>query len=164
MSDSRREALASLMVTSLPRWGSWAVNIRDFTTPYGKIGFRQLAILYAVRHNLIPPRELSPTTLAQQQRVRPSVITRALARLEENGFIERTMDLDDRRRIQIRMTEKGHNVSVYVERMYLREIMDSMSDLDDDEIEHMWRAVSRLSDIISDLESKGHNMISDDAD
>lgn len=156
MSDESRAELARTMVTQLPRWGSWAVNIRDFVTPYGRLGFRQLAILWAIRHDLIPADELSPTNLAQQQGVRPSVITRALTKLEEGGFLERAMDKHDRRRINIILTEKGREVSVYVEQMYLREIMDSMRDLDDVQIDELTRAVGVLTDIIDDLETRGH--------
>lgn len=156
MSEQTRADLARSVMTVLPRFGGWAVNIRDFMTPYGRLGFRQLAILWALRHDLVPPDELSPTTLARQQNVRPSVITRALTRLEEGGLVVREMDLQDRRRIILTLTDKGRDASIYVERMYLREIMNSMSDFDDDTIDEIVRAVANLETVIGRLELTGH--------
>lgn len=164
MAEQERRDLALKMVTLLPRYGSWAVNIRDVVTPWGKLGFRQLAILWALRHETIPPDELSPTTLARFHRVRPSVVTRALTRLEESGLIEREMDRHDRRRINITLTEAGRAASELVESFYLDQIIDSMGHLDDKEVEEIVRAVAHLEDIIGRLETAGHGAFSAESD
>jgi DNA-binding MarR family transcriptional regulator len=165
MADDRQIELARQMITVLPKFGSWTRSIRDFTTPYGKLGFRQLAILWALRYQDIPPDQLSPTSLARFHRVRPSVVTRALARLEEGGFIERTMDLEDRRRINLAITPKGMEVSVYVEQLYLREIIENMDPLDPDEIDELLRSIATLRRVIERLEASGHIQVglADDA-
>jgi DNA-binding MarR family transcriptional regulator len=156
MTDDSRIELARQIITVLPKYGVWARSIRDFTTPYGKLGFRQLSILWSLRYQDIPPDELSPSSLARFHRVRPSVVTRALARLEEGGFIERTMDLQDRRRINLAITQKGIHVSTYVEHLYLSEIIDSMDPMDPAEIATLLRAVATFDRIITRLEASGH--------
>lgn len=155
MADEKRVELARDIVTNLPKFGNWATAIRDFQTPYGKLGYRQLAILWALRFKLVPDDQLSPTTLAHQQDVRPSVITRALARLEEGGFLERTMHPQDRRRINLTLTRKGHDVSVYVEKLYLDEIIRAMDTCSEQEIVELRRAIAILDAIADRLLASG---------
>jgi len=92
---SERAALVLRMVSTLPGYGSWADSFRDFDTPYGNVGYRQLSILWALRYRLIPDDEFSPTRLAAFFRVQPSVATRSLAKLEAVGFISRAVDASD---------------------------------------------------------------------
>lgn len=155
MVDDQRLELARRIIVTLPKFGTWANAIRDFETPYGKLGFRQLAILWAIRHNLIPDDELSPTTLAHQQEVRPSVITRALSRLEEGGFLERTMHAHDRRRINLTLTPKGMDVSVYVEKLYLDEILAAMGDPSTEQVARLLASISTLDAIAERLLTNG---------
>jgi DNA-binding MarR family transcriptional regulator len=155
MADDKRVQLARQMITELPRFGTWTRSIRDFTTPYGKLGFRQLGILWALRYKAIPDTELSPTSLATYQQVRPSVITRALTRLEEGGFLERTMDLQDRRRINLTITEKGIEASEYVERLYLDEIARAIGPLTDAELDAMANSVTLITQIVDRLMASG---------
>lgn len=155
MAGDRQVELARQILTILPQFGNWATAIRDFETPYGKLGYRQLAILWALRYGLIPEEDLSPTTLAQHQNVRPSGVTRALARLEEGGFIERAMDLTDRRRITLTLTAKGAEASIYVEKLYLREIIDAMGPLTTRQVEDLFRALNTLDEIAERLLASG---------
>lgn len=154
MNNHERYELALEMVSTLPRWGQWATGFRDFETPYGKVGYRQLAILWALRYEHIPPSEFSPSRVAQFHEVQPSVVTRALARLEANGFIERVADPSDGRSYRVHLTERGREVSMYVERLYTDDIMSSFSFLDEEQLEHMRFCVNALGRIIEDLEVK----------
>lgn len=166
MTDDRQTDLARQIITVLPQFGTWATAIRDFETPYGKLGFRQLAILWAIRYKQIPDEDLSPTALAKYQNVRPSVITRALTRLEEGGFIERAMDLTDRRRINLTLTPRGRDVSLYVEELYLREITDAMGTLSTCQVDALLHAVNTLGEIAERLLASGfsqdHVFVGDD--
>lgn len=166
MANDKQVELARQILTVLPQFGSWATAIRDFQTPYGKLGYRQLAILWAIRYKLIPDDELSPTSLARHQNVRPSVITRALTRLEEGGFIERAMDLSDRRRINLTLTQAGCDVSIYVEELYLREIVEAMGPLTSRQTTDLLNALSALEGIAGRLLTSGFShqavVVSDD--
>ncbi len=80
-SEAARRELAGRMVRELPRFGRWAVTIRDYETPYGKVGYRQLATLWLIRFHLIPGDDFTPSRLAEHLEVQPSVVTRLLAKL-----------------------------------------------------------------------------------
>ena len=154
MTHPLRAELARRMITTLPRFGSWANSIREFQTPYGTVGFRQAAILWVIRHGLLPEDELTPTRLAAFFRVQPSAITRALARLEASGLIERTVDPADSRSVRISITGKGRQISEYVEALFVDDILDSLSVLGDEEVACLRRCLGLLAAIATDLERK----------
>jgi DNA-binding MarR family transcriptional regulator len=140
------------MVRELPRFGRWALAVRDFETPYGKVGYRQLAILWALRYNLIPGNDVSPSDFAAHLEVQPSVVTRVLAKLESGGFIERTVDPNDGRRYHIRITEQGTHVSQVVEEQFVQELLAGVSFLDDDGVAALAKHIEILTDVVAILE------------
>jgi DNA-binding MarR family transcriptional regulator len=148
------------MVSILPKYGRWANGFRDFDTPYGRIGFRQLAVLWAIRYNLVPDSDVSPSRLAALQEVQPSVMTRALAKLESNGFVVRATDPRDGRRSRIEVTRKGQHVSKFVEDLYVDDIVGSLSLLDDARVEELHRCIEALGSIVDDLETKRKDRLS----
>lgn len=156
MSPDERErsrlALAYSMLTSLPKYGHWAESVREFQTPYGAIGYRQAAILWVLRHNLLPPDEMTPTGFAHLHRVQPSVVTRALAKLEQGGFIERTIDLEDTRVSRIAITPQGSEISVYIEKLYVEELLTALAPISDDEIALLRQSVETLNAIAEQLD------------
>ncbi|MEZ4626095.1 MAG: hypothetical protein R2843_15195 [Thermomicrobiales bacterium] len=48
--EALRQQLAIRMLQVLPGFGSWASSIRNFETPFGRVGLRQLSILYIMRY------------------------------------------------------------------------------------------------------------------
>lgn len=152
--ETARQHLALRMVQVLPSFGSWASSIRDFETPYGRIGLRQLSILYIMRYPSDPNAEPTPRFLSQAFGVQPSVITRSLARLEEHGFIERVKDTTDRRVARLSITEKGKDVSIYVEELFVREMLKSIAGLDDARVAELTGWIETLSEIRNDLNSR----------
>lgn len=151
MTERIRVELARRMVGSLPKFGAWANGFREFETPHGKVGFRQLAILWYLRYESSPGEDISPTKLADYSSVQPSVITRALAKLEAHGLIARTIDPNDHRRSRITITDKGMVVSTHVEQWYTRDIVASMASLSDEQIDTLSQNVELLDEIIEDL-------------
>ena len=53
---------------------------------------------------------LTPSELANRERIQRPTATRVLARLEEEGLIERTADLYDRRSSLVAVTKAGHEL------------------------------------------------------
>lgn len=151
--DDRRQ-LATRMVHVLPSFGEWATAVRDFETPYGRLGYRQAAILYAMRHGLISDGVVSPSQLAEHYGVQPSVITRVLVRLEGSGFISRQTDPSDGRAQTIQITELGTTISVHIEELYVGDMLDSMAFVDADQLDDLGRALDALSRIVDDLQAK----------
>ena len=154
MSNQDREHLALRMVSVLPRFGMWTATFRNFDTPHGKLGYRQTAILWLLRYEQLPKEELTPTRIAAFHHVQPSVVTRALDKLAAGGYITRTHDEMDRRRIHIAITEKGQEASIYVERLYLDAITDSMVDFDNEQIAGLVRNVELINDMTNTLENR----------
>jgi DNA-binding MarR family transcriptional regulator len=154
MTDRERSELAQLMVATLPKYGTWASAFTVFKTPLGKIGYRQAAILWAIRYQLIPEDEVSPSRLATLYHVQPSAITRALARLEEGGFISRTTDPKDGRGFRVTMTDKGRQVSEFVEHLFNEDMLDTLSCISDEQVLELRRSVEILDRLVDDLERK----------
>jgi DNA-binding MarR family transcriptional regulator len=152
-SEAARRELAGQMVRELPRFGRWAVTIRDYETPYGKVGYRQLATLWLIRFHLVPGDDFTPSQLAEHLEVQPSVVTRLLAKLEANGFIERSVDPTDGRSYHVQITEKGLHVSEFVEELYMQELLASIAWLDDAQIAELRRSVNILTGVVARLEA-----------
>ncbi len=150
--ETARLSLAHTMLNSLPRFGRWAEMVREFETPYGTIGYRQAGILWVLRFGLLPPEEMTPTGFAHFHRVQPSVVTRALAKLEHGGFIERTTDPDDTRVSRISITPQGTAISVYVEQLYIDDLLAALAPVSDCDIGGLLEAVATLDTIVERLE------------
>jgi DNA-binding MarR family transcriptional regulator len=140
------------MVVVLPRYGLWANGFREVTTPHGRVGYRQFTVLWMLRHEIFAPEEVTATHLAEFFDVQPSVMTRALAKLELAGFISRTVDPTDRRRSHIVITETGREVSEYVQEVITQDLLHSMEFLRDEQIPELARNVELLDQIADDLE------------
>jgi DNA-binding MarR family transcriptional regulator len=147
MPDRERHQLAARMVTSLPRFGYWAKSIRDFETPHGQVGYRQLELLWALRYDLIEDNPVTPSAIAAHFEVRPSVVTRILAKLEAHGLVSRFTDPQDGRSVTIRITDKGTEVSAFVEELYDQEMLATLAALDDAQIAELSRNVEILDRI-----------------
>lgn len=154
MSDADRKRLASRMLVVLPRYGLWANGFREVDTPYGRIGYRQFTVLWLLRHETFAPDQVTATRLAEFFDVQPSVMTRALAKLESAGFIEREVDVADRRRVSIDITDKGRRVSEYVQEVITADIIDSIAALDSAQVTELERNVELLDRIVDDLEQE----------
>ena len=154
MSDADRKRLASRMLVVLPRYGLWANGFREVDTPYGRVGYRQFTILWLLRHDAFAPNQVTATRLAEFFDVQPSVMTRALAKLESAGFIEREVDTADRRRVSIEITDKGRRVSEYVQDVITADIIDSVASLDSGQVTELERNVELLDRIVDDLEQE----------
>ena len=150
-----RTQLAEMMVQTLPAFGEWATAVRDFETPQGKIGYRQLEVLYALRYHLISPDDVSPSQMAEHYRVQPSAITRVLNRLEAGGFIARTIDPHDGRGQNIQITDRGVSISILVEDLFIREMLDAISSLDETEVDDLRKGVELLVRIVGELGKHG---------
>lgn len=152
MADDARRQLASRMVVVLPRFGLWANGFREVTTPHGRVGYRQFTILWMLRHEIFAPEEVTATRLAEFFDVQPSVMTRALAKLELAGFISRKVDPADRRRSHIVITDTGREVSESVQEVITQDLLHSMSLLKDDQIDELGHNIELLDQIADDLE------------
>jgi DNA-binding MarR family transcriptional regulator len=155
MSDSIRQHLASRMVVVLPKYGLWANGFRDVVTPHGRVGYRQFIVLWMLHYEVLSADEVTATRLASFFDVQPSVMTRALAKLEVAGLIKRTVDIEDRRRSRIVITDTGRETCDYVQDVITRSLLTSMSFLTDEQVIELEKNVEVLDQIVNDLEQQG---------
>jgi DNA-binding MarR family transcriptional regulator len=147
----RRAQLARALVLVLPSFGRWASQIRDFETPYGHAGQRQLEALYMLRHELLEPNTPAATALADYFQIQRSVVTRVLAKLEQAGYIRRTADPRDARAQRIVVTEQGRQLSDFVEQEYFKEMQAALGELPSDDLVCLERAVTLLEGVAQEL-------------
>jgi DNA-binding MarR family transcriptional regulator len=148
---SVREQLAARMVHTLPSFGIWATAIRDFETPYGKLGLRQAEVLYALRYGLVSTGPVSPSMLSEHFHVQPSAITRVLNRLEASDYVERRVDPKDGRAQTIHVTERGEAISVAIERVFIGQMNDAIACVPDDDLEGLSAHVDLLGRVAQSL-------------
>ncbi len=147
MPDSIRRQTATQIITGLPVFGGWVNAISEYDTPHGRAGARQMEVLWAIRHNLIPGSPVTASSITTFLNVQPSVVTRVLAKLEASGFIERVGLARDRRASEIRITEKGIAISRFVEELYYEEVAVALADFSDEEVEQLGVYAARLHEI-----------------
>jgi DNA-binding MarR family transcriptional regulator len=148
---ARRERVSQLMVLILPAFGRWASTMRDFETPYGKAGIRQLEVLYVLRHDLLDPALPTATALADCFQIQRSVLTRILAKLGAGGHITREPDPDDGRAWRIAITEKGRLLSDHVERQFFREMSQALGDVGESDIACLERSLEIFTRVAANL-------------
>ncbi|MGC4191305.1 MAG: MarR family transcriptional regulator [Thermomicrobiales bacterium] len=149
--SSPRDRLASRMVQILPSFGVWATTIRDFETPYGKIGLRQAEVLYALRHGLVSEGPVSPSMLSEHFCVQPSAITRVLNRLEGSDYIERRIDPSDGRAQTIHLTARGEAISIAVEQVFAEQMQEAITRIPEGDVEGMLGHIEMLGEIVQAL-------------
>jgi DNA-binding MarR family transcriptional regulator len=152
----RRERLAQMMVLILPAFGRWASTIRDFETPYGKAGIRQLEVLYMLRHNMLNTATPTATALADYFQIQRSVLTRILAKLEAAGYISREANPRDGRAWHITITENGKNLSDYVEQKYFEEMATALGPINESTTACLEHSLELLINVAANL-GVGHS-------
>jgi DNA-binding MarR family transcriptional regulator len=83
------------------------------------------------------PGEDRPGDLAGATGVAPSVVSRALTRLEEDGLVVRTRDADDARACHIALTAEGRSQLATISDQYTALLDDALTDLSDDDVERL---------------------------
>jgi DNA-binding MarR family transcriptional regulator len=152
--DGRRVDLAYELVLTLPSFGRWVSSIWNSTTPFGQVSHRQVTILWILRkRHYLRGLPATASNFAELLSVRKSVITRVLASLESGGFITRVNVPDDARSQLIEITERGVDLSVYLEKIFLQEMIGSIDFVSDDEIEELFRVLPLLNRLSTNLEA-----------
>ncbi|MGH2549347.1 MAG: MarR family winged helix-turn-helix transcriptional regulator [Thermomicrobiales bacterium] len=150
----QRVNLAYELVITLPSFGRWVSSIWNSETPFGHVSHRQVTILWILRkREFMLGLTATASNFADLLSVRKSVITRVLASLESGGFVTRVSVPDDGRSQLIELTERGHALSVYIEEIFLQEMMGSIDFVSDAEIEQLFHVIPLLKRISINLEA-----------
>lgn len=88
--------------------------------------------------------ELNPSEISDRQGVSRNTMSVFIRNLEEDGFVERRLDPDDRRRFNIRLTDKGRAVVSEHTRNHLETIDDCFRTLNADEQDTLLALLQKL--------------------
>lgn len=151
--DGQRVDLANDLVLTLPSFGRWVSSIWNSETPFGRVSHRQITVLYLLRkRRFLLGLAPTPSNFAELLSVRRSVVTRVLANLESRGFITRIADPEDGRSQIVALTDLGQRLSVYIEEIFLQEMIGSIAFLTDDDVALLLRVNPLLARISVNLE------------
>lgn len=115
----------------------------DAEHPYKDLGDQQIAVLYSLTRGRLLTSELARTF-----NVTMPTITRAVETLVEKGYVERQPDADDRRRIYLRLTEKGAEISDYAHAQFRSAISSFLSPLGDEQLRDITLACSHIATLL----------------
>ena len=91
---------------------------------------------------------LTPSELATRERIQRPTTTRVLARLEEEGLIQRTADIYDRRSSLVAVTTKGSELLEEVRTRKTAFLAERLETLDADERATLERAADILERVL----------------
>ena len=107
---------------------------------------RQAALLWLVREH----PDLTLRELATLERISPPSLSGHVDRLETARLIERVRSTDDRRRVVLRLTPAGAQLSRRVRARRTTWLVERLRELDDHALESIERAIEPLSALLSD--------------
>ncbi len=119
---------------------------------------RQLAKAYSLTgpqvvclRRLLANEPTLPSVLSKEVSLSQGTITGILDRLEARGLVERARDTDDRRRVNIKLTEKGREVAKSAPRPLQDKFLESLTELPE---ENRQIIASVLRQIVDMMEAK----------
>ena len=97
-----------------------------------------------VMHCLAGNGEIVQNRLAELMEIRPGSLSELLAKLEKNGYVERTKSSTDRRKIIVRLTQKGRKISAFHHQAHLNFFGKMFQELSDAELEELYNTLEKL--------------------
>jgi DNA-binding MarR family transcriptional regulator len=82
--------------------------------------------------------------LSERMHVKSPTITQSINNLEAAGFVERSMDLSDRRAVKIRLTEKGKQFVSDNKKRFISDIKGLVAFLGEDNSKELVRLISQM--------------------
>jgi DNA-binding MarR family transcriptional regulator len=95
---------------------------------------------------------LHPAEIGGKLQIAKAQMTHLIDKLVEKGFVTREMCPDDRRTINITLTEKGNKLLEEQDNMIIKAVWDNMSSLSDAELEVVSNSLRTLRDILLKLQ------------
>jgi DNA-binding MarR family transcriptional regulator len=89
--------------------------------------------------------------LAQREGVTPATLSRIVAGLEEDGYIKRSVDPDDRRSTFVTATASGRRLVEDVRALRAAALLDRLSRLDEDQRAALIGALGALEALVEDV-------------
>jgi len=92
--------------------------------------------------------------LAEQESLNPTMLSRAIGQLVDDGALERVSDDRDRRAAWVNVTDAGHRVAEGIRRERTDALNDALSGLDADDRRLLERALPALEGLAAQLQER----------
>lgn len=143
------ETLELFRQVMLPLWHITRSQIHDLAT--GEYGITS-SQFHAIRH--ISKGDASVSALAECMHVSRPNISRAVDELVKNGLVNRKRDPDDRRNVQLSLTNKGEKMIKDLHDRYGKILADQFSILSDEELRILSSALESMKKVIDQRTQK----------
>ncbi|AAM24431.1 MAG: Transcriptional regulator [Caldanaerobacter subterraneus] len=84
--------------------------------------------------------------VASELGISPSTLTTIVDKLVEKGLVKRDLDIDDRRKVQISLTEKGENIHEHLVEFRKKVLMPIFGKLSPEEIEALKSILQKIKE------------------
>ena len=146
MKDSDLELIVENILNVLPLFRRSFRNI-DFDRVAEGLSHSHIMVMRMIEDH----ERLSVSTIGDKQFISRPQMTHIVDKLVSLGMVERIIDEDDRRVINVVLTDIGRKIMRQCDAIIKRSIKESFSALDDKDIEEMLAALSKLAEIGSKL-------------
>jgi DNA-binding MarR family transcriptional regulator len=107
----------------------------------------QLAVLGALLRE--GPRQLTELSIAE--RINPTLLSRVVGRLEEDGFVLRRPHEQDRRAYLLSITDKGRSLAEGIRRERCAALTERLTRIDPAQVETLFGALAALEALADEL-------------
>jgi len=111
-------------------------------TPASCVKPSEMILLYQISEINLDGIKVSE--LSEKMNVKSPTITQSINNLEANGFVERSIDLTDRRAVKIRLTEKGKEFVSENQKRFISSIKGLVSFLGEENSKELTRLISQM--------------------
>jgi len=107
---------------------------------------------FEIMHVLKEEGTLHPAKIGEKLFVAKAQMTHLIDKLVEMDFVKREIGSDDRRTINITLTDKGRKVLEEQDNLVINAMQENMSSLSNEELEDLSKSLRKLRDILYKLE------------
>ena len=107
---------------------------------------------FEIMHVLKEEGTLHPAKIGEKLFVAKAQMTHLIDKLVEMDFVKREIGSDDRRTINITLTDKGGKVLEEQDNLVINAMQENMSSLSNEELEDLSKSLRKLRDILYKLE------------
>jgi DNA-binding MarR family transcriptional regulator len=146
MKDNELELIVENILNVLPLFRRSFRNI-DFERVAEGLSHPHIMVMRMLEDH----ERLSVSVIGDKQFISRPQMTHIVDKLVSLGMVERTIDEDDRRVINVVLTDNGRRIMRRCDAIIRSSVKESLSALDDKDVEEMSVALSKLAEIGSKL-------------
>jgi DNA-binding MarR family transcriptional regulator len=128
------------------------IRRRLFMTSLAEVDVDIKLLHFEIMRLLKEEGTLHPAKIGEKLLIAKAQMTHLIDKLVELGFVNREIGSDDRRTINITLTEKGNKVLEEQDTLVMNAVRDNMSSLSDAELEALTSSLRNLRDTLFKLQ------------